>query len=125
MTIIKQHINIQTQPTKYAPEAPQEAPKEVLYHIMLYYVLLYYIILYYIIMLCYIILVHHNILCYVMLCYIITGGPPGGCPRGSAPAKRVLSPTGTRLFLASSSWRCSNFAVLRGMFPWSTRCPLS
>ena len=39
----------------------------------------------------------------------------------SAPAKRVLSPTGTCLLLASSFGKCLNCAILKGMFPWRTR----
>ena len=43
----------------------------------------------------------------------------------SAPAQRVLSPTGTWSFsLASSFGMCLNSEVLKGMFLWRTRYPL-
>ena len=43
---------------------------------------------------------------------------------GSAPAKRVLSPTVPSLVLASCRMRLS-CEVRKGMFPSRTRCPLS
>ena len=43
----------------------------------------------------------------------------------SAPAKQVLSPMGTWFFLAGSFRKGLICAVLKGMFPWRTRYPLS
>ena len=45
---------------------------------------------------------------------------------GSTPAKRVLGPIGSRpcLFPAGSSRKCLDYAVLKCMFPWTSRYPL-